>query len=167
MKTTILHGTPAGYRAHLRAGTAMCGDCRAANREDLRTRPKSERPPIDHGTLRGWRQHKHRKENPCRQCLEAKRQHEQTKPVGEATNTQQAWNKGRVGAPKVPVRTTVIEECTVTGCGAPASQAKPSSAMVHVAVHGSTEPARWYCLGRCRAIGQALAEIRAIRMVAV
>lgn len=123
---------------------------------------RAGRTPIEHGTLRGWRQHKYRKQEPCRPCLEAKRA--DNAAPREANRGQQAWNKGRVGQTVAAVTVPVIEVCTVDGCGTEATEPQPTAAMVRVYVHGSTDPARWYCPGRCRGIGQALAEIRAIRM---
>ncbi|MFF2651499.1 hypothetical protein [Streptomyces sp. NPDC058045] len=119
---------------------------------------------IEHGTLRGWRQHNRRKDPPCEPCLEAKRADNAAQHP--ATSGQQAWNKGRVGAAVAASTVPVIERCTVDGCGAPATTPRPDG-MVRVHAHGSTEPARWYCPGRCRAIGQALAELRTITRKAV
>ncbi|MEW2451251.1 hypothetical protein AB0896_27460 [Streptomyces parvulus] len=71
-----------------------------------------------------------------------------------------AFNSGRTGKPRPQADTAVVEKCTVDGCGTPAYQYRPAPAMVRVEVPGTGEPARWYCPGRCAAIGRALADIR-------
>jgi len=75
---------------------------------------------------------------------------------------RQEWNGGKVGAGRAPAAMPAVEACPVDGCGSLADQPKPSRIMVRVRVAGTGEPARWYCPGRCAAIGRALAEIRSI-----
>lgn len=72
------------------------------------------------------------------------------------------FNGGLVGKPRAAANTAVVEPCTVDGCGTTADQPRPAPAMASVEVPGTGEPARWYCPGRCAAIGRALAEIRGI-----
>src|SRR5687768_15894381 len=73
-----------------------------------------------------------------------------------------AWNKGLTGKPRAASDTAVVETCTVDGCGSPADQPQPNAAMVRVHVPDSREPARWYCPGRCAAIGRARADLATI-----
>lgn len=73
-----------------------------------------------------------------------------------------AWNGGMTGTSKRPAVIAVVEECTVPGCGADTTVPLPAASMVRVHVDGTSEPARWYCPGRCAAIGRALAELRGI-----
>lgn len=73
-----------------------------------------------------------------------------------------AWNKGLVGKPRPAADTAVVQVCTVDGCGSPADQPQPNAAMLRVQVAGSREPARWYCPGRCAAIGRARADLATI-----
>ncbi|WP_438297745.1 hypothetical protein [Streptomyces sp. HUAS TT7] len=75
---------------------------------------------------------------------------------------RKAWNQGKTGTGRAAADSPVIERCTVEGCGTEATGRAPAKGMVKVRVPGSTEPACWYCPGRCRAIGQALAELRSI-----
>ncbi|MYS44071.1 hypothetical protein GTY23_23130 [Streptomyces sp. SID5998] len=75
---------------------------------------------------------------------------------------RQAWNGGQVGVGRKPASAPAVETCGVDGCGALADQPKPAADMVRVEVTGTGEPARWYCPGRCTAIGRALADIRSI-----
>jgi hypothetical protein len=84
----------------------------------------------------------------------------------EVSETQrkarQAWNKGKTGKSRPADSAPVVETCTVGGCGSLADQPQPDGAMVRVQVAGSTDPARWYCPGRCAAVGRALADLRSI-----
>lgn len=73
-----------------------------------------------------------------------------------------AWNKGLTGKPRPAADTAVVEVCTVDGCGSLADQPQPNAAMVCVHVVDSREPARWYCPGRCAAIGRARADLATI-----
>ncbi|AYD81645.1 hypothetical protein SEA_KROMP_44 [Streptomyces phage Kromp] len=75
------------------------------------------------------------------------------------------FNGGLIGAPRPAANTAAVERCTVHGCGTavdPTDRRKPQRGMVRVHVPGTGEPARWYCPGRCAAIGRALAEVRGI-----
>ncbi|MFB7597212.1 hypothetical protein [Streptomyces sp. NPDC056160] len=75
---------------------------------------------------------------------------------------RQAWNGGKVGASRPAADRPAVETCAVDGCGILAAVPRPSRGMVRVEVPGTGEPARWYCAGRCAAIGRARAEIRGI-----
>ncbi|EYT83962.1 hypothetical protein CF54_04180 [Streptomyces sp. Tu 6176] len=75
---------------------------------------------------------------------------------------RKAWNGGLVGQPRPPAVTAAVTPCPVDGCGSLATDPRPARAMVRVEVPGTGEPARWYCPGRCAAIGRALADIRSI-----
>ncbi|WP_228916797.1 hypothetical protein [Streptomyces sp. DH20] len=72
-----------------------------------------------------------------------------------------AWNRGLVGTGRPTADLPVVETCTVDGCGSTADQPRPNG-MVRVHVDSSREPARWYCPGRCAAIGQARADLATI-----
>ncbi|MFJ2407048.1 hypothetical protein ACIOUE_37775 [Streptomyces xanthochromogenes] len=76
--------------------------------------------------------------------------------------SRKAWNQGKTGIGRAAADTPVIERCPVEGCGSESTGPAPAKNMVKVRLPRSSEPARWYCPGRCRAIGQALAELRAI-----
>jgi hypothetical protein len=79
-----------------------------------------------------------------------------------ARQARQAWNNGKVGKSRPGVVLTVVEVCTVEGCGASADQPRPAPAMVRIEVAGSRQAARWYCPGRCAAVGRALADLGTI-----
>ncbi|WP_405909602.1 hypothetical protein OG742_37370 [Streptomyces sp. NBC_00828] len=70
-----------------------------------------------------------------------------------------AWNAGETGASRPPVISPIVERCTVDGCGTTADQPKPRPGMQLVPAQGQ-EPGRWYCPGRCTAIGQAITDLR-------
>ncbi|MEV8124826.1 hypothetical protein AB0P07_12035 [Streptomyces sp. NPDC085944] len=72
------------------------------------------------------------------------------------------FNGGLVGQSRPAANTAAVEPCTVDGCGTTADQPRPAPAMIRVEVAGTGEPARWYCPGRCAAIGRALADVRGI-----
>ncbi|MFF3643432.1 hypothetical protein [Streptomyces sp. NPDC002564] len=119
--------------------------------------------PIEHGTVRGWRQHNRRHEPACLPCIEAKRT-DNNAPRPPASTSKLGWNEGRTTR-EITLSTQnspVVALCTVDGCGTEATKPRPAPHMVTVSVRGSSEPPRWYCPGRCRAIGKALADIRAI-----
>ncbi len=79
------------------------------------------------------------------------------------TAARYEFNQGLAGKPRPAADTAVVEPCPVDGCGTAATgRAKPQRGMIRVQVPGTGEPARWYCPGRCAAIGRALAEIRGI-----
>jgi hypothetical protein len=84
----------------------------------------------------------------------------------EVSETQrkarEAWNQGKTGKGRPAATAPVVETCTVDGCGSTADQPLPNASMVPVHVPDSSEPARWYCPGRCAAIGRALADLRSI-----
>ncbi|MEV6125178.1 hypothetical protein AB0M23_32500 [Streptomyces sp. NPDC052077] len=75
---------------------------------------------------------------------------------------RQEWNGGLAGAPRPAVVLRPVEPCPTDGCGALATGPRHIPDAVHVEVPGTGQPARWYCPGRCAAIGRALAEIRGI-----
>ncbi|MBL3669098.1 hypothetical protein JL475_24505 [Streptomyces sp. M2CJ-2] len=75
---------------------------------------------------------------------------------------QHAWNKGLVGKGRPAADMPVIEACVVDGCGVTADRPQPNAAMLRVRVPDSAEPARWYCPGRCAAIGRARADLATI-----
>lgn len=85
-------------------------------------------------------------------------------PEVSATQLQArlAWNQGKTGKGRPAASAPAVETCTVDGCGNLANQPRPNGSMVRVHVAGSTDPARWYCPGRCAAIGRALADLRSI-----
>ncbi|MCX5601563.1 hypothetical protein OOK29_25775 [Streptomyces phaeochromogenes] len=66
-----------------------------------------------------------------------------------------AWNSGKTGKGKPMVISPVVERCTADGCGTTADQ--PGMVLVPAA---GQEPGRWYCPGRCTAIGRALTDLR-------
>ncbi|MFH9977907.1 hypothetical protein ACH4ND_01340 [Streptomyces sp. NPDC017179] len=122
----------------------------------------SARTTIEHGTLRGWRQHKRHGSIACDPCAAARRLSKQDPPAESTQRARQQWNRGMVGDSRPATSAPVIETCTVDGCGITADQPAPSPAMVRIHVPGSTDPARWYCPGRCAAIGRALADLRSV-----
>ncbi|MFF9123211.1 hypothetical protein ACF09J_07915 [Streptomyces sp. NPDC014889] len=76
-----------------------------------------------------------------------------------------AWNAGLTGKGRPPAEQTVIEACTVDGCGTSAVGRRPPVArMVSVAGSADGAAAHWYCPGRCAAIARARADIRSIPM---
>lgn len=117
---------------------------------------------IEHGTLRGWRQHKRRGIPACGPCAEARRQDNETQADDATQHARQQWNRGQTGTGRPAASTPVVETCTVTGCGSTADKPRRDASMVSVLVPGSSEPARWYCPGRCAAIGRALADLRSV-----
>ncbi|MFF9279567.1 hypothetical protein [Streptomyces griseosporeus] len=75
---------------------------------------------------------------------------------------RQDWNRGLVGRSRPAADSSPVPVCTVDGCGSLANHRPARAAMVRVEVPGTGEPARWYCPGRCAAIGRARAELRGI-----
>ncbi|MCM8548953.1 hypothetical protein [Streptomyces sp. STCH 565 A] len=74
-----------------------------------------------------------------------------------------AFNSGLAGVPRPAADMTVVAECTADGCGSlAADQPTPQRGMLRIEVSGTGEPARWYCPGRCAAIGRAVADLRGI-----
>ncbi|MFF9215575.1 hypothetical protein [Streptomyces viridosporus] len=96
----------------------------------------------------------------------AKRPRSQRPRLPETSKSQKharhAWNKGLTGEGRPAADTPVVEVCTVDGCGTTADQPKPAAAMRRIHVPDSREPARWYCPGRCAAIGRARADLATI-----
>lgn len=70
-----------------------------------------------------------------------------------------AWNGGKTGTSKQTVIAPVVERCTVDGCGTTSDEPKSRAPMRLVPAAGQ-EPGRWYCPGRCTAIGRALRDLR-------
>lgn len=82
-----------------------------------------------------------------------------------ARTSAMAWNQGRyvTGTRRIPTEIARPGDCPTDGCGQDTAHAGPTGphrlGWVLARVHGSTEPARWFCSGRCSAIGIALAEL--------
>jgi hypothetical protein len=118
---------------------------------------------IEHGTPKGYGQHRRHKVLPtCGPCRKAHSEKEAADAKRRADERAQRWNGGLVGKGRAGRTVPVGRDCPAAGCGTPASEPKPATGMVRVAVTGSREPARWYCAGGCAAYGQALGEVRAI-----
>ncbi|MGW1158458.1 hypothetical protein ACWD5Q_06695 [Streptomyces sp. NPDC002513] len=115
---------------------------------------------IEHGTMRGWRQHKRRSIPACDLCADARRVDKEHQASEATQRARQAWNSWLVGTSRPATVTPVIERCTVAGCGTATDQPQPNAAMVRVDAPSVMEPARWYCPGRCAAIGRALVDLR-------
>lgn len=77
-----------------------------------------------------------------------------------------AWNGGKTGTSRRPAVTSVVDACTVDGCGSPATigDRPPAASMVQVCGSADGAAAHWYCPSRCAAIARARAELRAIPM---
>lgn len=76
-----------------------------------------------------------------------------------------AWNKGLTGKGRPAANTSVIEACTINGCGTPVVGRRPPAAgMVQVRGAADGAAAHWYCPGRCTAIARARADLRSIPM---
>ncbi|MFE7236130.1 hypothetical protein ACFVAF_37060 [Streptomyces sp. NPDC057596] len=86
--------------------------------------------------------------------------------VSEAQRKAQlAFNQGLTGKGRPAAEQSVIEPCTVDGCGTPVVGRLPPVARM-VSVHGSADgaAAHWYCPVRCAPIARARADIRSIPM---
>lgn len=76
-----------------------------------------------------------------------------------------AWNNGKVGASKPSEDLPLVEPCTVTGCGTPATDDRPPVAgMLRIVGAADGADARWYCPGRCAVLARTRAELRAVPM---
>lgn len=125
--------------------------------------PRRQPQPIEHGTPKGYRQHLARRVPTCEPCRGAIReQNREYADKRRSTDSQQTWNRGKVGTPSPPRPQPVGRACPTDACGSLATEPQPSAHMVRVELAGSREPARWYCAGGCAAYGQALAELRAL-----
>ncbi|MFJ8743450.1 hypothetical protein ACIRL2_29245 [Embleya sp. NPDC127516] len=77
-----------------------------------------------------------------------------------ARKSAKEWNAGQTGESRTPIRSSVIEQCTVERCGDVASSRRLPRGWVRTSVSESSEPAREWCSGWCSTVGIALAELR-------
>ena len=80
---SIAHGTPKGYRQHIRRGIDPCGLCRDANAAEK----AAQRTPVEHGTRRGYDAHKRRGEPACEACRRGAAQAERDRIAAKETRT--------------------------------------------------------------------------------
>lgn len=74
-----------------------------------------------------------------------------------------AWNQGRTGKSQSATDTPIVSKCAAENCGTAVTSPRPPTAgMVQVSGAADGAAAHWYCPGRCSAIAQARADLRAV-----